>query len=266
MIVRQLLRISLNVADLARAQMFYEQALGFTSVGQAYDTAVADLLGAESASCLRLRLGSQEIELVATEPAGRSYPADSTSADLWFQHFAIVTSDIGISYRRLRSHPFTPISLNGPERLPDASGGVTAFKFRDPDGHPLELIQFPARTGEGIDHSAISVADAGRSIAFYTALGLSLAAQQVNTGPEQDRMDALSQVKVDVIALRPALATPHVELLGYRNPVGRPAILRPSDIAASRLVLLADRAANGGEPELTQDPDGHWILLSHGTD
>lgn len=28
-------------------------------------------------------------------------------------------------------------------RLPESSGGVTAFKFRDPDGHPLELLAFP---------------------------------------------------------------------------------------------------------------------------
>ncbi len=31
----------------------------------------------------------------------------------------------------------------GPERLPARSGGVSAFKFRDPDGHPLELLAFP---------------------------------------------------------------------------------------------------------------------------
>jgi Glyoxalase/Bleomycin resistance protein/Dioxygenase superfamily len=80
--------------------------------------------------------------------------------------------------RRSRS----PISRYGPQRL---LSGIVAFKFRDPD--LLELIQFPRpdlRTEGGIDHSAISVADAERSIAFYAErLGLSLQSRQVNRGP-----------------------------------------------------------------------------------
>ena len=38
---------------------------------------------------------------------------------------------------------FRPISPDGRVRLPDNSGGVTAYKFRDHDGHPLELLEFP---------------------------------------------------------------------------------------------------------------------------
>jgi hypothetical protein len=33
-----------------------------------------------------------------------------------------------------------------PQRLPDwnkAAGGIKAFYFKDPDGHPLEILQFP---------------------------------------------------------------------------------------------------------------------------
>ncbi|MGB8684208.1 MAG: hypothetical protein WCD12_15080, partial [Candidatus Binatus sp.] len=60
---------------------------------------------------------------------------------------------------------------------------VTALKFRDPEGHPLELIAFPpddtpakwqrSSTAEclGIDHSAISVAVTERSVKFYERLG-----------------------------------------------------------------------------------------------
>ncbi len=40
---------------------------------------------------------------------------------------------------------WTAISTDGPQRLPPSSGGVAAFKFRDPDGHPLELLAFPDR-------------------------------------------------------------------------------------------------------------------------
>ena len=35
-----------------------------------------------------------------------------------------------------------PITVGGPIRLPCASGGARAFKFRDEDGHPLELLEF----------------------------------------------------------------------------------------------------------------------------
>jgi catechol 2,3-dioxygenase-like lactoylglutathione lyase family enzyme len=172
----------------------------------------------------------------------------------------MVTNDIGESYARLSGHGFTPISLDGPQRLPEASGGVTAFKFRDPDGHPLELIQFPGPDrAVGIDHSAISVADAERSIAFYTGLGLSLGPHQVNTGPEQDRLDSLHQARVDVVALRPhAVASPHVELLGYQHPKGRAA---PPGIPSSRLVLLVDETPDGAPSVTMYDPDGHELLL-----
>ena len=72
-----------------------------------------------------------------------------------------------------------PITREGPQRLPPETGNVTAFKFRDPDGHPLELLHFPAGTGSvawqapnpaspflGIDHTALSVADVPASVAF----------------------------------------------------------------------------------------------------
>ena len=245
MIVQRLLRITRTVADLQRTRAFYETALGFVAVGQAG---------------LRMRLGEQEVEFVTTDPPPAPYPPGSTSADLWFQHFAMVTNDIGKSYARLSGHGFTPISLDGPQRLPEASGGATAFKFRDPDGHPLELIQFPGPARPvGIDHSAISVADTGRSIEFYTGLGLSLGPRQVNTGPEQDRLDALSQARVDVVALRPrAMETPHVELLGYQHPKGRAA---PPGIMPSRLVLLVDQTPDGSSAATLRDPDGHELLL-----
>ncbi len=63
---------------------------------------------------------------------------------------------------------------SGPQRLPDwnkNAGGIRAFYFRDPDGHPLEILQFPADKGNpkwhdangrlflGIDHTAIVISD-----------------------------------------------------------------------------------------------------------
>ena len=198
------------------------------------------------------------VALQRFEPAGAPYPTGCTAADTVFQHCAIVTRAMAPAYDRLR--PFAPVAISrgGPQRLPPASGGAIAFKFRDPDGHPLELIEFADRHGGGIDHTAIAVAEAGRSIAFYQQrFGLRLAARQTNTGAEQDRLDGLDGVQVEVVALAPEAPTPHLELLAYVQPSGRPnPAPRPTDIAATRTVL----AVAGGPAELVQDPDGHWLM------
>ena len=120
-----------------------------------------------------LSLGDQTLWIDQFEQAGRAYPADSDAASLWFQHLVLAVDDMPGAYGRL--HNITPISQKGPQLLPSASGGVQAFKFRVPDGHPLELLQVPdgktpgawrdrrrlgGQFGLDIDYSAISVADA----------------------------------------------------------------------------------------------------------
>jgi hypothetical protein len=48
------------------------------------------------------------------------------------------------AYRRLREHKVQHASP-APQRLPDwnpNAGGIRAFYFRDPDGHPLEVLSF----------------------------------------------------------------------------------------------------------------------------
>ena len=133
-------RVSLNVADLTAAAAFYTEALGFEAATAVdADPRLAELLGARAFHITLMRRGQQRLELAMFDPPGASYPADSRSNDLWFQHCALVTGDIGASYRRLCRFPFTPISRHGPQALP---GDIIAFKFRDPDGHPLELVEF----------------------------------------------------------------------------------------------------------------------------
>ena len=293
----RLVRVGLTVTDLGRAAAFYTGALGFEATEEPREAppSFAAALGIEGArvTTQRLRLGAQEIELAAFAPPGRSYPPDSTSTDIWFQHIAVVVGDMAAAHARVVAYGgATPISEGGPQRLPASSGGVTAWKFRDPDGHPLELIAFPPGSGPdawrdiprdaltvGLDHSAISVADAGRSAAFYeSVLGLGRVSQQVNRGLEQDRLDGVPDDNVDVVALAPAdAATPHVELLGYRSPRGRPIPpgMGADDVAASRLVFESDDlptlakalgdedhlASPGAVYLLARDPDGHLLLF-----
>jgi catechol 2,3-dioxygenase-like lactoylglutathione lyase family enzyme len=275
--VTRLLRIGITVANLPASVRFYEGALGFTAGPRtSCDPKLADVLGVDSVQSVLLSRGGQQIELTECSPPGAPYPAGSRSNDLWFQHCALTVGDMKAAYARLSGFAFTPISSNGPQRLPASSGGVTAFKFRDPEGHPLELIHFPGRpspggAADGIDHSAIAVADAGRSVAFYRALGLTVGSEGVNTGPAQDALDGLSGVRVGVVALMPAIATPHVELLDYRAPLGQPAAIRRSaDIASTRLVMAATgldahagavRLRDGSLAALVRDPDGHALLL-----
>ena len=188
-----------------------------------------------------------------------------------------------------------PISTSGPQILPAASGGVSAFKFRDPEGHPLELIGFAAgavpppwqatsRDGcLGIDHSAVSVTDTSNSVAFYQSLGLHRSGGSLNVGTEQGRLDDIRNAVVEVTALSPAQPTPHVELLCYRGDFNRRVRAQaPNDATATRLVfsvddratldrlcarhadaLLSGPAAHDGDARraMLRDPDGHLICL-----
>ncbi len=255
--VNRLEYIGINTANLDKSTAFYTNFLDFIVCEEpAENSALAGLLGVQSVRSIRLRRGHQTIELSQCTPAGSAYPAGSKSNDSWFQHCALVTDDVSRAAARLAGSNFHPIST-GPVTLP---GGIVAYKFRDPECHPLELIQFPSppnATAGGIDHSAISVADADRTIAFYEKIGLEVLARQINHGPAQDALDNLYQVSAEIVALTPHNPAPHVELLVYRTPVGRVLPFQPNDIAAARLVFASQLSA----PSLLRDPDGHCIQL-----
>jgi catechol 2,3-dioxygenase-like lactoylglutathione lyase family enzyme len=300
--VLRLLCVSRNVSNLAEAIAFYSGALGFSVTNEALidDPAWSELMGIPGARgyAAILRLGEQELELLTFNPPGHPYPSASRSIDLWFQHLAIVVADMKAAYAQLCRHPLVAISECGPQRLPPNTGSVIAFKFRDPDGHPLELIQFPPGTGYaswqqkqgiflGIDHSAVDIADMDQSLDFYTgSLGLSVASRSINSGLEQERLDDTSDVVVEVVALHPGMeGPPHVELLGYEKPTGRPipASVKANDLLADRLVLQVDELprlvevlkAEGAEfispgiitlrdghcAALLRDPTGHMLML-----
>lgn len=296
--VLRLRRVGRNVADLARMAAFHCDALGFEWLGQSRidDPAWGRLMGLPGARAqiAHLRLGAQEIELVAFEPAGRPYPAHANAADPCFQHLAIVVADMDAAYAHLRRYGIGSISECGPQILPLNTGGVGAFKFRDPEGHPLELIHFPAGVGAscwqragglflGIDHSAIAVNDATASVAFYERLGLHVAGRSHNQGPAQARLDGVPGAEVDVVGLEADEAgPPHLELLGYRVPRGRSLQPPPAtnDIVADRLVFDVDdlhalqarlgmpqdavACADGTVGMLLEDPSGHRLLLQEG--
>jgi catechol 2,3-dioxygenase-like lactoylglutathione lyase family enzyme len=245
---------------------------------------------------LELRLGGQTIRLIRTGPGGRSYPGDVAGWSPLFQHIAIVVADMARAYAHLSTIPgWTPISRSGPQKLPAASGGVSAFKFRDPEGHPLELIAFPSGAVPpqwqtisqdvclGIDHSALSVSGTAASLDFYESLGLDRSGGSLNAGREQAMLDGVTDPTVEVTALTPAQAPPHVELLCYRGEFDRRIPARnDNDIAATRLVLSLESRATldaicatrsgallsppglrepGLYSAMLHDPDGHLVCL-----
>ena len=309
-VVRAVGPIGMTVADADRSIAFYSQVLGFEKVsdvevwGREYEQ-LQGVFGLRM-RVVRMRLGDESIELTEyLTPKGRATPPDSRGNDRWFQHVAIIVSDMDRAYARLREHRVQHASP-APQRLPDwnpKAAGIRAFYFRDPDGHFLEVLWFPAGKGDpkwhratdrlflGIDHTAIVVGDTESSLRFYRdALGLTVAGESENYGPEQEWLNNVFGARLRITTLR-APAGPGAELLEYLTPRdGRaaPVDLKANDLAhwQIRLVVPEAGAALGAvtaskgwlvSPGVTvlpdaglgfrrgvlvRDPDGHALLLA----
>jgi catechol 2,3-dioxygenase-like lactoylglutathione lyase family enzyme len=256
--VRAVAAVAMIVSDADRSADFFTGVLEFEKVD---DTEVAGEDHARLAGVfgtrlrvVRLRLGSEFLDLHEyLAPRGRPLPADARSHDRWFQHVAIIVSDMDAAYRRLREHQVTHAS-SGPQTLPDwnrAAGGIKAFYFKDPDGHTLEVLQFPAGKGDprwqagggrlflGIDHTAIVVRDTDASLRLYRdTLGLRVAGESENYGVEQEHLNEVFGARLRITALR-APAGPGIEFLEYLAPSdGRPT---PDDIRSNDLASWQTR-------------------------
>jgi catechol 2,3-dioxygenase-like lactoylglutathione lyase family enzyme len=245
--------IGLTVSDMRRSVDFYTRVLDFTKEtdDELAGEAVEELHGVFGARIrvVRLRLGEELLQLTEyLAPRGRPAPADARSNDRWFQHVAIIVSDMDRAYARLRQFGVQHAST-GPQTLPKTipgAAGIRAFYFRDPDGHPLEILQFPPDKGDarwrsgsgrlflGIDHTAIVVDDTDASLAFYRdVLGFRVAGESLNFGTEQEHLNNVRGARLRITGLR-APAGPGVEFLEYLAPTdGRPF---PSDEQANDLV------------------------------
>jgi catechol 2,3-dioxygenase-like lactoylglutathione lyase family enzyme len=229
--------VGIPVTDLERAEAFYTQVLGFTEVGEreVSGDAYEHLYGVFGLrlQLVRLRLGDEAIELMhVLVPRGRAAPSDSHSNDRWFEHVAIIVSDMDRAYARLRQY-HVEYASSAPQRLPDwnpNAAGIRAFYFRDPSGNFLEILQFPPGKGAakwqrrdgplflGIDHTAIVVASTEDSLAYYRdELGLQIAGTSENYGTEQEHLNNVFGAHLRITTLR-AAAGPGVELLEYLAP------------------------------------------------
>lgn len=245
--------VGMTVADMDRAVEFFSTILSFEKVsdvevaGEAYEH-VEGVFGLRI-RIVRMRLGDEAIELTEyLAPRGRPAPADSRSQDHWFQHIAIIVSDMDRAYQWLRQNKVEHAST-GPQRLPDwnkDAAGIRAFYFKSPDGDVLEILQFPPGKGDakwqrpsdrlflGIDHTAIVVGDTEASLRFYRdLLGLRVAGQSENYGTEQEHLNNVFGARLRITSLR-APSGPGIELLEYLSPRdGRPI---PADERANDLI------------------------------
>ena len=245
--------VGLTVSDMDRSVDFYTTVLDFEKVtdheltGDAYE-ALQGVFGTRQ-RVVRLRLGAEYLEITEfLAPRGRPAPSDARSNDRWFQHVAIIVSDMDSAYARLRRFKVEHAST-GPQRLPEtipAAAGIRAFYFLDPDGHPLEVLQLPEGKGDprwhsgdsrlflGIDHTAIVVRDTETSLAFYRdVLGFRVVDESFNSGAEQERLNNVQGARLRITGLR-ASAGPGIEFLEYLSPRdGRPL---PADERANDLV------------------------------
>src|SRR5262245_29191118 len=228
--------IGFTVSDIDRSVSFYRDVLTFKPIsdvevdGPEYDR-LWGIFGVR-ARVVRMQLGEQQLEPseFLSPPDVRPIPVPSYSNDLWFQHIAIVVRDMEAAWAQLRKHHVRQISPR-PQTIPMSNvpaAGIKAIKFRDPDGHNLELLWFPEGKGNpiwkkpgsnlflGIDHTAMTVRSTESSTKFYRdLLGMMIAGGTLNMGTTQQYLDSLPGARTRVTGLASKVGPPGLEFLEY---------------------------------------------------
>jgi catechol 2,3-dioxygenase-like lactoylglutathione lyase family enzyme len=256
--------IGITVKDMNQSLKFYTEVLGFKKVsdnefkGDGYEK-LEGVFGL-NIRVARLQLGDEFIELTDyLTTGGRSIPEDAKSNDLFFQHIAIVVSDMNKAFQQVKKYNVEFVST-APQTLPKsipAAEGIRAFYFHDPDDHNLELIFFPKGKGQekwqhstgkiflGIDHTAIGVSSTENSHKFYNdLLGVERKGDSWNKGMEQEHLNNVEGALLHITGYRSA-AGPGIEFLQYLNPgPGRayPKDSRADDIWYWQTTLIVDDA------------------------
>jgi catechol 2,3-dioxygenase-like lactoylglutathione lyase family enzyme len=301
--------VGFTVSDMDKALDFYTRVLPFDKISdvETMGTEIEHLSGVFGARVrvVRLKLGDETLELTEyLTSQGRQIPVDSRSNDRWFQHIAIIVSDMDKAYAHLRANKVRHAST-APQTLPSyitAAAGIRAFYFKDFDNHVLEILSFPPDKGApkwheleksgklflGIDHSAIVVRDTEASLRFYRdELGLRVAGESINYGPEQEHLNNVFGAKLHISGLATPQPGINVEFLEYLAPTnGRPypQDSRSNDLwhwqasfetrgidtffrstkpayISSGTVLFRSPTLGFNRASLVRDPDGHAVRL-----
>ncbi|RWY51225.1 VOC family protein [Mucilaginibacter gilvus] len=288
--VKQVESVGMTVRSMDRSVKFYHEVLGFTKISDEKSHNIRNV---------QLKLGDETIVLTQyLSKKGRAIPEDMKSNDLYFQHIAIVVSNMDQAYAMLKKYRTNGISPR-PQTIPRSNvvaAGIRAYYFHDIDNHDLELICFPKGKGQpkwqiangklflGIDHTAIGISNTGKSLHFYKdLLGLKPKAESWNKGKEQRALSQVRGASLHITDIN-AKAGPGIEFLQYLVP--GPGKLYPKDTKAEdswywQITLVTDQLAglyrklsaenfrfqtkitgNGAYRYfIVQDPDGHAILI-----
>lgn len=256
--------VGITVKDMDRSLKFYTEVLGFKKVSDTEYTGETfekqqGVFGL-NIRVARLQLGEEFLELTDyLTTGGRSIPEDAKSNDLFFQHIAIVVSDMDKAFQQVKKYNVEFVST-APQTLPKsipAAEGIRAFYFHDPDDHNLELIFFPKGKGQekwqlsngkiflGIDHTAIGVSSTDNSHRFYhELLGIERKGDSWNKGMEQEHLNNVEGASLHITGYR-AADGPGIEFLQYLHPgPGKkyPADSRSDDIWHWQTTLIVDDA------------------------
>jgi catechol 2,3-dioxygenase-like lactoylglutathione lyase family enzyme len=133
-----------GVTDMDRALAFYRGLLGMDVVfdqsisGEPFDAVLGSATN-QDGRVVGGVVGGVMLELLSL---GASAPTSSTARRpfLGNQSISLSVPDLDITYRQIKDSGYEP------EQAPFAIGGVRMFFVKDPDGMPVEFIEFPGST------------------------------------------------------------------------------------------------------------------------
>ena len=151
--IRGFSHICVRVSDLGRSLAFYRDGLGLRVIfdvsldGPGLDAVTAgEGTRGRMVGCLVPGSGVtvELLQLPApTEPRPRSRQATG------YTNISLAVSDLDQAYRALEARGLRPL------QRPVEVGGVRMFFVADPDGTPIELIEFPGGALSSAEHNGV---------------------------------------------------------------------------------------------------------------
>ena len=186
-------------------------------------------------------------------PRGRPAPADARSNDRWFQHVAIIVSDMDRAYQWLREHKVAhasparsacPTGTRTPAASAPSTSRIRTATARDHlRSRPARAIRVAAADRRALPrhrpHRHRRRRHRREPALLSRPLGFRVAGESENYGTEQEHLNNVFGARLRITSLR-AAAGPGIELLEYLAPRDGRAV--PARRARERPRPLADAA------------------------
>jgi catechol 2,3-dioxygenase-like lactoylglutathione lyase family enzyme len=289
--------LAITVRDVNRSVDFYSRALLFEKVSDVETSGaeVARLFGVSGphVRVVTMRLGSEQLELVE-DPGrvGRQTPAEMPGDERAPARIALAVNDIEQASLWLQRQHVERTPAAPAQDVLQSRSGVRAVSFEDPDGHALEIVEYPLGQGDarwqrptdrvflGIDHAALVVVDTDESLRFYRdTLGLRVTARRESDAPEPSSPGSAARSRVTTLRGGGGPAIELFESLTPRDGLGpshrgsrqtlvvttgaKLPVTGAGSAAQERgkIVSIADSTLGFRRGLTTVDPDGHRVQL-----